>query len=49
MKKVCFFCGHTMVKNGSRTEIRNGEARKLTELVCTNPSCGNIMILDEPY
>lgn len=49
MKQTCFFCGHPMAKTKSRTEIRDGVARQLTEFVCTNPNCENSKVLDEPY
>ena len=47
--RKCFFCGHTMVENGSKVEVKNGEARLLTEYKCTNPECGNSKIIDRPY
>lgn len=43
----CFFCNSQMVEKGTRTEIRNGVARQLTEYHC--PNCGNTKVLDRPY
>ncbi len=43
----CFFCKSQMVETGTRTEIRNGEARQLIEYKC--PYCGNTKVLDRPY
>ena len=45
----CAFCGHTMVEVGSKTEVKNGEARQFTEFKCTNPECGNTKVVDRPY
>lgn len=45
----CIFCNHSMAEVGSRMEVRNGEARKLTEFECTNPSCKAPKVVDRPY
>ena len=47
MKEFCFYCNHQMVKTGTRTDIRNGMARQLTEYKC--PYCENTKVLDRPY
>lgn len=49
MNKNCFYCGHTMFKTKSKTEIRNGVAYILTEYTCTNPECGATTVYDKPY
>ena len=49
MEHFCFFCGHPMVQTGTKTEIRNGKVRELTEFTCTNPTCRNRKVLDRPY
>lgn len=49
MEDKCFFCDQTMVETNSRTEVKNGVARQLTELKCTNPECENVKVLDRPY
>ena len=36
-----------MVEAGTKTVIRNGVARQLTEYKC--PSCGNTKVLDRLY
>ena len=45
----CIFCNHSMVEMGSRTEVRNGEARQLTKFECTNPNCMASKVVDRPY
>ena len=47
MKEFCIYCNHQMVRTETRTEIRNGVARQLTEYKC--PNCGNMKVLDSPY
>lgn len=49
MNNKCFFCHHDVAKIGSRTEVKNGEARQITEYECTNPSCSTPIVVDEPY
>lgn len=48
MKQNCFFCGHPMMGKEPRIEIRDGEARQLTEYECTNPECKSQKVLDMP-
>lgn len=49
MENKCFFCGHSMVESKSRIEVKNGEARQITEYDCTNSECGNQKVIDSPY